>query len=204
MRVLIACEFSQIICIEFRKRGHKAFSCDLLPCEGGYSKWHIQDDILKHLNDGWDLMIAHPPCTYLCRTGVRWLYSKSKKHIGRWERMQMAAAFFKGLLESPIPQIAIENPVPYRYATNEIGRKYDQIIKPWQFGHDYSKKICLWLKNLPKLQPTKIVEITYITTPSGKRYTRGWYERPRKGKGRSITFQGIANAMAEQWGNLLI
>ena len=190
MKVLVACEFSGIVRDAFRKLGHDAWSCDILPTEAD-SQWHIQDDVLKHLEDGWDLMIAHPPCTYLCRHRSRW-------NDGTELRMQTAAKqFFLHMLMAPIEKICVENPVPLKSVKLP---KYTQIIQPWQFGHDYSKKTCLWLKNLPSLIPTNIVEVTYYTTPNGKKFTKGWYLTPRNTVARSRTFQGIANAMASQWG----
>jgi hypothetical protein len=187
-RVLVACEFSGIVRDAFRKNGHEAFSCDLIPCERD-GKYHIQDDVMNHLNDGWDLMIAHPPCTYLCRNRA-----KRNKEEGIKE---VDTSLFMSLLNADIPRICVENPVPSKMARLP---KYDQIIQPYQFGHDYSKKTCLWLKNLPKLKATNVIAISYITTKNGYRYTKGWYEMPRNSKDRSRTFQGIADAMAEQWG----
>ena len=191
MRVLVACEFSQVVARAFRKRGHEAYSCDLLPTEGN-PDWHIQDDVLKHLDDEWDLMIAHPPCTYLCRHRSRW---EDTPEVER-KRIKAIDRFYK-LLYAPIEKICIENPVPLKRIKL---KPYTQIIQPYQFGHDYSKKTCLWLKNLPKLEPTKIVKVTYYTTPKGRKFTKGWYFTPRNWKARSRTFQGIANAMADQWG----
>lgn len=189
MRILVACEFSGRVRDAFIKRGHDAVSCDLLPTESPGP--HIQGDVLEVLDAGWDLMIAHPPCTYLCRHRSRW-----NKHEDIKLRRE-AKEFFMQFLEAPIEKICIENPVPLRKSKLP---KYGQIIQPWQYGHDYSKKTCLWLKNLPELKPTKVVELTYYTTPNGKRYTRGWYFTPRNWKARSRTFPGIADAMAEQWG----
>ena len=200
MRALVACEFSQIVTKAFREKGHDAFSCDLLPTEGN-PDWHIQDDVLKHLDENWDMLIAFPPCTYLTNAGVRHLYdhvvSRNGKHaavygFARWVEMRKAAEFFRQLLEANIPKICIENPVPHRYAVAEIGRKYDQIIQPWQFGHGETKATCLWLRGLPKLIPTNIVEgrehKIHKMPPSDHR-----------AKDRSRTYQGIANAMSEQW-----
>lgn len=186
MKVLIACEFSGIVREAFKARGHDAWSCDLLPTE--IPGQHIQDDVLKHLNDGWDLMIAHPPCTYLCRNRAR------KNKI---DGVKPDISFFMEFYNSTIPKICIENPLPSKMA--ELP-KYDQIIQPYMFGHDYSKKTCLWLKGLPKLQETKRIQISYITTKNGFRYTKGWYEMPRTSIARSRTFKGIAEAFATQWG----
>ena len=196
MKVLVACEESQTVCKAFRKRGHEAYSCDVQECSGGHPEWHIHDDVLKHLDDGWDLMIAHPPCTNICRNAARWIESEN-----RYCDLIDGTKFFNILFKSDIEKICIENPIPSLKTREYIG-KYDQIIQPWQFGHDYSKKTALWLKNLPELKPTKIIEITYYTTPNGKKFTKGWYFTPRNSLARSKTFPGIAQAMAEQWGCL--
>ena len=189
MKVLIACEESQTVCKAFRSRGHEAYSCDILPCSGGHPEWHIHDDVLKHLDDGWDMMIAHPPCTRLANSGVRWLAERNL-----WQEMRDAAGFFRKLLYCDIDRIAVENPIQHKYARHNIGRNYDQIIQPWMFGHGEQKATCLWLKNLPKLQPTNIV--------SG-REQRIWKTPPSADRSiiRSKTFPGIAEAMATQWGS---
>lgn len=194
MRVLVACEFSGVVREAFRKRGHDAWSCDLLPPEDG-SKYHIQDDVLKHLDDGWDMMIAHPPCTYLCNSGVRWLHRDSS----RWEHLKPACDFFNTLKNRDIPKIAVENPIPHGYARKEIGY-YTQIIQPWQFGHPETKATCLWLKNLPKLKPTKNVYEQMKLLPKSQSQRLFYYSGKDRWKVRSKTFQGIAEAMAEQWG----
>ena len=195
MRVLAACEFSGIVRDAFADRGCDAWSCDLLPSERPGN--HIQGDVLEILNDGWDLMVAHPPCTYLCRQGRRWI--GHPKHPNRLTLTEDALSFFKKLYAAPIQQICIENPVGI---LNTKWMRPSQIIQPYQFGHDYSKKTCLWLRGLPLLHETDRVELTYIVTPNGKRFTRGWYLTPRKMLARSRTFEGIARAMAEQWGGL--
>lgn len=192
MRVLVACEMSGRVREAFRDKGHDAYSCDLLPSEIP-SKYHIQDDVLNHLKEGWDLMIGHPPCTMICRNRARQSREEGIKEID--------TSLFMELLNADIPKICIENPVPSKLANLP---KYDQIIQPYQFGHDHSKKTCLWLKNLPKLQPTNIIEISYITTKNGYRYTKGWYQTPRTSIARSRTFTGIAEAMANQWGVLTL
>ena len=192
MKILIACEESQEVCKAFRELGHEAYSCDILPCSGGHTEWHIQDNVLKHLEDGWDMMIAHPPCTFLCRNRY-----KLNKEQDKQDEVMEGYNFFKKLQDSNIPMICIENPVPSRLSP--LFQTYNQIIQPYQFGHDFSKKTCLWLKNLPKLKPTKIIELTYITTKKGFRYTAGWYKCPRNSIARSKTFEGIAKAMAKQW-----
>lgn len=182
MRVLVGCEFSQIVTRAFRAKGHEAYSCDLLPTEGNPA-WHIQDDVLKHLDDGWDLMIAHPPCTHLAVSGARWFKGKGSEQAAALE-------FVFALLGCDIPRIALENPVSI---ISTRFRKPDQIIQPWMFGHGETKATCLWLKNLPLLKPTNIVEgrehRVHRIPPSRNR----WKERSR-------TYTGIAQAMAEQWG----
>lgn len=182
MRVLIACEFSGVVREAFRKKGHDAYSCDTIPTEKP-SPYHIQDNVLNHLHDGWDLMIAHPPCTYLAVSGARWF-----KH--RITEQCEALSFVSRLMKADIPKICIENPISV--ISSKI-RKPDQIVQPWMFGHGETKATCLWLKNLPKLKPTNIVE---------GREPRVHYESPGKDrwKNRSRTLQGLAEAMAEQWG----
>jgi len=189
MKVLVACEFSGIVRDAFIAKGHDAVSCDLLPTERPGP--HIQGDVLEILDDGWDMMIAHPPCTYICRHRARWNMKKDA-HL-----RQQGKVFFMRFIDAPITKICVENPVPLRLSCLP---QYDQIIQPYQFGHDYSKRTCLWLKGVVQLRPTDIVELTYYVTPNGHKYTRGWYCTPRNWKARSRTFQGIANAMAEQWG----
>jgi len=183
VKVLIACEYSGVVRDAFLKQGHNAISCDLLPTEQPGP--HYEGDVLDILNNGWDLMIAHPPCTHLAVSGARWFKDKQQEQ-------KEALDFVRILLDAPIKHIALENPVSV--ISSKI-RKPDQIIQPWQFGHGETKKTCLWLKNLPPLQPTNIVE---------GREQRIWKLPPSKDrwKLRSITYQGIANAMAEQWGNL--
>jgi hypothetical protein len=194
MKVLVACEFSGIVREAFRAKGHDAFSCDLLPSEIPGN--HIQDDVLKHLNEGWDLMIAHPPCTHLAVSGAAWF--KEKQADGR---QQESIGFFMKLVNAPIYKIAIENPV---CIMSTQYRKPDQIINPFQFGHPEPKKTCLWLKNLPLLKPTKVVTPEWIIGKrDGKKYSRIHYrtvKTPNRWMERSRTFKGIAEAMAEQWG----
>ncbi len=184
MRVVIVCEESGIVRDAFGAKGHDAWSCDLLPRNGK----HLCCDARKILHYDWDLMVAHPPCTRLCNSGVRWLAERNL-----WKEMEDAARFFAELLNAPIAQKALENPVPHKYALGIIGRKYDQIINPWQFGHGETKKTCLWLDNLPKLLPTNIV--------SG-REGKVWRMPPSPDRSmlRSRSYPGIAAAMAEQWG----
>jgi hypothetical protein len=181
VRVLVACEFSGRVRDAFAKLGHDAWSCDLLPASGN----HIKGNVLNYLADGWDLMIAHPPCTHLAVSGARWFSTKQAEQAE-------ALAFVEQLLNAPIPKIALENPISI--ISSKI-RKPDQIIQPWQFGHGETKATCLWLKNLPKLIPTNIVDgreaRVHKLPPS-----------PDRWKLRSITYQGIADAMAAQWGSL--
>lgn len=186
MKVLIACEFSGIVREAFKAKGHDAWSCDLLDTE--IPGQHLWEDVESVLGKRWDLIIAHPPCTYLTNSGVRWLHTQT----GRWEKMEEGAAFFKMFLDVDCPRVAVENPIPHRYALNLMGRKYDQIIQPWMFGHGETKATCLWLKGLPKLEPTNIVD---------GREARVHKEAPSpdRWKNRSRTLQGIAEAMAEQW-----
>ena len=182
MRVLVACEFSGIVREAFRKQGHDAWSCDLLEAEDN-SSYHIQANVLTVLSDGWDLMIAHPPCTHLAVSGARWLHLKEKEQA---EALQ----FVQTLLDSNIPKIALENPISI--ISSRI-RKPTQIIQPWMFGHGETKATCLWLKGLEPLKPTKIVDgrvaRVHFASPGPER----WKERSR-------TLQGIAEAMAVQWG----
>lgn len=194
MKVLIGCEFSGVVREAFRKKGHDAWSCDLLDAEDG-SKYHIKDDVLNRLNDGFGLAVFHPPCTYMCNSGVTWL-----KDEMRWPELQKANEFFHKLWNAPIPQIAIENPIPHKYA---LLPKYTQIIQPYEFGHPERKATCLWLKNVPPLKPTKDVKKEMELLPKNIAQ-RIHYTSPGKDrwKIRSKTFQGIAEAMAEQWGNL--
>lgn len=190
MKILIACEESQRVCEAFRKKGHEAFSCDILPCSGGHPEWHIQDNVLNHLEENWDMMIAHPPCTHLAVSGAAWFKNKQNE--------QMAALrFVRYLLNSSISKIALENPVSV--ISTRI-RKPDQIIHPWMFGHTEQKTTCLWLKNLPKLTETNNVKTEMLKLPKNKR-ERLHYLPPSKNRAieRSKTFQGIADAMADQW-----
>lgn len=182
MRILIACEYSGRVREAFRARGHDAWSCDVLESEDN-SSYHIQDDVRKVVKSHWDMMIAHPPCTHLAVSGARWFKDK------RYEQA-LAIEFFMFLVKQPIDKIAIENPISIM---STKWRKPDQIIQPWQFGHGETKATCLWLKNLPLLQPTNIVEGREAKI---HRMSPG----PNRWKERSRTYQGIANAMSEQWG----
>jgi hypothetical protein len=207
MRVLIACEFSGTVRRAFRSLGHDAWSCDILPADDG-SEHHYQDDIRNVLGRGkpwnepsWDLMIAHPPCTYLTNSGVTWLH----RDPTRWQKLDEAAEFFKMLLDAPIPRIAIENPIMHKYAKERIGGvKQSQVIQPWMFGHTESKATCLWLKNLPTLKETKNVKEEMLKLPDSERQRLHWLPPSAdRWKLRSTTYSGIADAMATQWGKLL-
>jgi len=204
MKILVACEESQAVTIEFRALGHEAYSCDLQDCSGGHPEWHIKGDVLEQLDKGWDMMIAFPTCTYLTNAGVCWLYNKDKlktKNTERWSDLKDGGEFFKTLLNAPIPLIAVENPIPHKYAVEIIGRKYDQLVQPYMFGHPESKATCLWLKGLAKLKETDNVKELWKSLPK-KEAQRIHYMSPGpdRAKLRSKTFLGIAKAMAEQWG----
>ena len=200
MKVLIACEFSGVVRNAFRKKGHNAHSCDLLPSDDN-SPFHLNCDVTDLLDFGWDLMIAHPPCTYFTNSGVCWLTGKNAKE-GRWEELDKAAVFFNALLDAPIPKICIENPIPHKYAIERIGgRKYTQIIQPYMFGHKETKATCLWLKDLEPLKPTTDLKAETMALPPAERQRLHWLPPSEdRWKLRSITYQGIADAMAEQWG----
>jgi hypothetical protein len=211
MKVLIACEESQAVTKAFRELGHEAFSCDLLPCSGGHPEWHFQQDVFKVIDRGWDLMIAHPPCTFLSVSGARWLYNKDGSiNEERFYNQRQALDFVQMLMDSKIDKIAIENPIS---VISSAIRKPDQIIQPYMFGDSASKSTCLWLKNLPKLTPTNMVDkgqfFEWIDKKTGKmkRQPLWYYEALQKSKTdaerrtlRSKTFKGIADAMANQWG----
>lgn len=193
MKILVACEYSGRVREAFRKLGHDAWSCDLLPADDN-SPYHIQGDVLAILNDGWDLMVAHPPCTYLASSGLHW----NKRIPGREQLTLEALEFIQVLMDAPIEKIAIENPIG---RISSAIRKPDQIIQPWQFGEDASKATCLWLKNLPPLQPTDIIKKERYAnqTASGQNKLPPSKDR---WKIRSVTYQGIADAIAQQWGKL--
>lgn len=187
MKILVACEFSGIVRDAFRARGHDAVSCDVLPSERPGA--HIVGDVLPLLSLGWDLLIAHPPCTYLCNSGVRWLHSDAS----RWTQLTDAVMFFAALQHAPIARVAIENPIMHGYGKMFIGA-HTQIVQPYQFGHDESKSTCLWLRGLKPLRATharpSIVQQRVHRMPPG----------PNRWRERSRTFEGIAAAMAAQWG----
>lgn len=213
MKVLVACEESQRVCTAFREKGHEAYSCDLQPCSGGHPEWHIMQDAIPLLDgrcsfktvDGiehsidvkWDLIIAHPPCTYLSNAGARFLYPNGKLNEERLAKGMDAKDFFMRFYNANCDRIAIENPIPSKVYCLP---PYTQTIQPWMFGHPVQKKTCLWLKGLPKLQPTNIVEERQSTKIPGNWFNHGGKERQ---KNRSKTFPGIAKAMAEQWGEIL-
>jgi hypothetical protein len=209
MKILVACEESQAVTKELRKLGHQAFSCDLLPCSGGHPEWHFKQDVFEVIKQGWDMMIAHPPCTFLAVSGARWLYNKDgSKNIERWKNQADALEFVQKLMDAPINKIAIENPISV--ISSNI-RKPDQIIQPYMFGDKAQKSTCLWLKNLPKLVPTDIVDkgefIEFISKKGVKKKQPKWYfdalkdaKTPAERRTlRSKTFKGIAEAMATQW-----
>lgn len=231
MKVLVACEESQRVCIEFRKLGHEAYSCDIEPCSGGHWEWHIQDDVSGYINghlsylgfnvykapfplfvtqDGkyhtvpqrWDMIIAFPPCTYLSNAGARHLWKNHELNQERYEKGLLAKDFFMQFYNADCERIAIENPTPSKIY--ELPEK-SQVIQPYQFGHPYTKRTQLWLKGLPLLEPTEIVEPIATWRPSGSyshkhgEQYRGMFTTDRA-KNRAKTFEGIAKAMAEQWG----
>lgn len=224
MKVLVACEESQEVCKAFRERGHEAYSCDIIPCSGGHPEWHIQDDV-THIIDGrgtpnlamfvlsqsgdiieipekWDMIIAFPPCTYLSNAGACRLYPQ-KGHINmdRFQKGIEAKEFFMKFLNADCPRIAVENPVSSKVFDMP---KYSQEIQPWMFGHPYTKKTRLWLRGLPKLEPTDIVVPIGPYCPAGTsrkdRRKYGSAKRVDDAKNRAKTFHGVAKAMAEQWG----
>lgn len=234
INILIACEESQRVCAEFRKLGFNAFSCDILPCSGGHPEWHFKQDVLEVIKNkggiletgektfvsGWDLMVAHPPCTYLSITGGKWYYHPDDKDLptekrrphpkfpNRAKEREYGVAFFMALANSNIDRIAIENPVGIM---STRWRKPDQIIQPWMFGDSASKRTCFWLKNLPQLKPTQIVDKgEFIEFRSGKKMPKWYNDCAIKAKTaderrtlRSKTFPGIAKAIAKQWGNII-
>lgn len=236
INVLVACEESQRVCSEFRRLGFNAYSCDLLPCSGGHPEWHFQEDVLQiiennggklqngekvQINGNWDLMVAHPPCTFLAVSGAKWYYHPDDKDLpldqrrphpnfpNRAQDREDGVNFFMALANANIPHIAIENPVGIM---NTRWRKPDQIVQPWQFGDSASKKTCIWLKNLPLLQETEVVDPgEYIEFDSGRRLAKWYSDGLTKTKTaeerriwRSKTFPGFARAIAEQWSEVLI
>ena len=220
MKLLVACEESQRVCIAFRERGHEAYSCDVEECSGGHPEWHIQQDVLPLINgncefktvDGtqhkitgeWDLLIAHPPCTYLTNAGAVRMRVKGKIVKERFEKAMKAKEFFMKLINAKCKRIAVENPTPMKIV--ELP-KYTQAIQPYEYGHPYSKRTCLWLKGLPPLMSTQIVLEYEPYVNGGYKDTKGNYRKfqgrkERDPKTRSKTFPGIAQAMADQWGSI--
>jgi hypothetical protein len=220
-RILVACEESQAVTKELRALGHEAFSCDLLPCSGGHPEWHIQGDVFEAIGQGWDVMIAHPPCTFLSASGAGWLYNPEDRDLpiqarrphplypNRKKDRDDAVEFVKRLYESEIPCIAIENPIG---SLSSLWRKPDQIVQPWMFGDKASKSTCFWLKGLPKLVPTDIVDKGEFfewkdgRTGKLKKQPMWYYKALSEAKTpaerrtlRSKTFQGMAKAIAKQW-----
>lgn len=209
MKILVACEESQRVCIELRKLGHEAYSCDLYECSGGHPEWHIKGDCLPLLNgrcsftleDGsmggidtrWDMIIAHPPCTYISNAGARFLYPKGVLNEERLRKGIEATHFFMAFYYADCDKVAIENPVP---SSVYMLPPYSQTIQPWQFGHPVQKRTCLWLKGLPLLEATNITEERQSSKVAGNWFNHGGKERQ---KNRAKTFPGIAKAMAEQW-----
>ena len=229
MKVLVACEESQRVCVAFRERGHEAYSCDIVDCSGGHPEWHIKGDVLQFINPTilfpgelpgiqfftmdnechcfagkWDLIIAHPPCTYLTNAGARWLYAGGELNRERYKKGLEAKEFFMNFLNADCERIAVENPVP----SSVYGLpQYSQTVQPYEHGHPNTKKTCLWLKGLDKLKPTNIVEPVRgrrFKQNNGKYRYSCWEMDQKGGKNRaaerSKTFEGIARAMAEQWG----
>jgi len=201
MRVLVACEYSGTVRDAFAKQGHYAMSCDILPTETEGP--HYQGDVLDILNDGWDLIIAHPPCTYLSKAGARWLYAGGKIDEERLEKGKAAREFFYAMMNAKCERIAVENPTPLKVYNLPC---HTQAIQPYEFGHPYSKRTLLWLKNLPMLKPTNIIDNYKPYLPSntggkkrGQSYSIGI---SKNWKQSAKTFEGVAEAMANQWGNL--
>ena len=202
MKILVACEESQRVCIEFRKRGHEAYSCDIEPCSGGHPEWHLQVDALELLKMDWDMILAFPPCTYLTNAGARHLWKDHKLNEERYKKGLEAKEFFLKFWNANCNKIVIENPTPSKIY--ELPEK-TQVIQPYQFGHPFTKRTQLWIKGLPLLRPTEIVQPERTWCPSGS-YS-GKHDEKHKGVftkdralNRSKTFPGIARAMAEQWG----
>jgi len=197
MLVLVACEESQIVTNELRKLGHSAYSCDLLPTSGNHPEWHIQEDVSFLLNDNWDMILSFPPCTHLAVSGAAWFEEKRKDG-----RQQQGIDFFMKFTDLKCPKVMIENPIGIM---STIWRKPDQIINPYEFGDAFEKKTCLWLKGLPKLQPTNIVEPPKRTKYKSGKSMPTWYAdawrlpKEERAKLRSKTFLGIAKAIANQW-----
>jgi hypothetical protein len=194
MKVLVACEYSGTVRDAFIKLGHNAMSCDIIPTD--VPGPHYQGNVLDVINDGWDLMIAHPPCTYLSNAGARFLYPKGQLNKDRLNLGLEAKQFFMALYNSNIPRICVENPIPSKIYELPL---YTQTIQPYEYGHPFQKRTCLWLKGLPKLIPTNIVSERQSSKVPGNWFNKGGKDRQ---KNRAKTFQGIADAMASQWGSV--
>lgn len=193
MKVLVACEESQAVTIELRNLGHEAYSCDIIPCSGGHPEWHLQQDVIPLLKEKWDMIIAFPPCTYLSNAGARHLYPKHILNEERYKKGLKAKEIFMMIYNANCPRIAIENPTPSKIYDLP---KCNQVIQPYHFGHPFKKRTQLWLRGLPQLTPTEIVDISESTKIPGNWFNKGGKDRQRN---RSKTFPGIAKAMAEQW-----
>lgn len=208
MKVLVACEESQRVCIAFREKGHEAYSCDILEPSGGHPEWHIRGDVLQVIGGGtvttmdgkshdigkWDMMIAHPPCTYISNAGARFLYPNHVLNEERLRKGIVATHFFIRLLYADIDKICVENPTP---SSVYMLPKPTQTIQPWMFGHPVQKRTCLWLKGVPALTPTQVCDERESSKIAGNWFNRGGKDRQAN---RAKTFVGIAKAMAEQWG----
>ena len=202
MRILVACEESQEVCKAFREKGHEAYSCDIIECSGGHPEWHIMCDARELLKMRWDMIIAHPPCTYLTNASAVRMRVNGQIQMERYEKAMAARDFFLAFWNADCPRIAIENPTPMKLVNLPA---YTQAIQPYWFGHPYSKRTCLWLKNLPPLVPTEMIEHHEPYVNGGCKDSHGNYRKfqgrnERDPKTRSKTFHGIATAMAEQWG----
>lgn len=220
MKVLVACEESQVVCKAFRGRGHEAYSCDIIDCSGGHPEWHIRWDVLPLLNgncnfitcDGtfhtiegkWDMIIAFPPCTYMSKAGARWMFPKGELSQERYAKATEAKEFFMRIFNADCDRIAIENPRPLKIVDLP---EPQQVIQPYMFGHPYSKATCLWLKNLPLLEPTDVLTEYKPYCPSntggvsrGQSHNRGGAVRGDDAVNRAKTFEGVGRAMASQWG----
>ena len=202
VRILVACEESQEVCKAFRERGHEAYSCDIIECSGGHPEWHIMCDARELLKMRWDMIIAHPPCTYLTNASAVRMRVNGQIQMERYEKAMAARDFFLAFWNADCPRIAIENPTPMKLVNLPA---YTQAIQPYWFGHPYSKRTCLWLKNLPPLVPTEMIEHHEPYVNGGCKDSHGNYRKfqgrkERDPKTRAKTFHGIAMAMAEQWG----
>ena len=217
MKILVACEESQAVTREFRRLGHEAYSCDIIPTSGNNPEWHLQQDVIPLLDQEWDMIIAFPPCTYLTVSGARWFYHPNDSHLptdkrrvhpsypDRKKKQEKAIEFFMRISNSTCEMIAIENPVG---KMSSAWRKPDQIIKPHYFGENSTKKTCLWLKGLPDLIHTDVIEPEVYISESGRKWDKWFFESSlisdlkERSLFRSKTFPGIAKAMAEQWGSI--